>query len=87
MADDNTQFGGNQFDFQALVTTVQTTGQNTNESLRLLTAAINSKFPNWVAVPASASASGVAGQVAYQSGFFYICVSSNVWQRVAIATF
>lgn len=48
---------------------------------------VNAKFPDWVAVPASASASGVAGQVAYASGFFYVCVSSNTWQRVAIATF
>lgn len=83
MADGNDIFG----DLQALITALQTNGQNTNESLRLLTEAINTKFPNWVTVPASASADGVAGQVAYEPGFFYICVSSNVWQRVAIATF
>lgn len=49
--------------------------------------AIRDTFPNWVNVPASASANGVAGQVAYAPGFLYICVSSNTWQRVAIATF
>lgn len=52
-----------------------------------LIAAINSKFPNWVAVPATAVDTGVAGQVAYESGWFYVCVASNTWERVAIATF
>jgi hypothetical protein len=37
-------------------------------------------------IPASATAAGVAGQTAYESGFFYVCVATNVWQRVAIAT-
>lgn len=40
----------------------------------------------WVAVPASATATGTAGQVAYESGFFYICVATDTWERVAIAT-
>lgn len=39
-----------------------------------------------VAVPASAGATGTAGQIAYASGFLYICVATNTWQRVAIAT-
>ena len=38
------------------------------------------------AVPASATAPGVAGQLRYASGFLYVCVASNVWQRVALAT-
>ena len=37
-------------------------------------------------VPASASAPGVAGQMRYASGYLYVCVASNTWQRVAIAT-
>lgn len=37
-------------------------------------------------VPASASATGTAGQIAYASGFLYICVATDTWQRVAIAT-
>lgn len=40
----------------------------------------------WVAVPASATATGTAGQKAYATGFLYICVATNTWQRVAIAT-
>ena len=37
-------------------------------------------------VPASASAPGVAGQMRYASGYLYVCVAANTWQRVAIAT-
>lgn len=66
-----------------IITVLQQIAQNQ----LLLMAAINNKFPNWVPVPATASSPGVAGDAAYQSGFLYICVSSNVWQRVAIATF
>ncbi len=37
-------------------------------------------------VPATAAAAGVPGQIAWASGFIYVCISSGVWQRVAIAT-
>ena len=37
-------------------------------------------------VPASAAATGIAGQLAYESGWLYVCVATNTWQRVAIAT-
>jgi hypothetical protein len=40
----------------------------------------------WAAVPASAGASGIPGQLAYEPGFFYVCVAADTWQRVAIAT-
>jgi len=40
----------------------------------------------WAGVPASAAATGTAGQVAYESGWFYVCVATDTWQRVAIAT-
>jgi len=40
---------------------------------------------DWVTVPASASATGTAGQKAYDSSWLYICVSANTWRRVAIA--
>lgn len=41
----------------------------------------------WVAVPALATSSGVAGQMAYESGFLYVCVASNTWQRATLSTF
>lgn len=43
-------------------------------------------MPDFVDAPASASATGKAGQMAYASGFLYVCVADNTWQRVAIAT-
>jgi hypothetical protein len=41
---------------------------------------------SWTTVPASAIAAGTAGQLAYASGWLYVCVAANTWQRVAIAT-
>lgn len=40
----------------------------------------------WVDVPASAGASGNVGDASYASGYLYVCVAANTWQRVAIAT-
>jgi hypothetical protein len=36
--------------------------------------------------PASATASGTAGTVLFTSDFIYVCVATNSWKRVAIAT-
>lgn len=38
------------------------------------------------AAPASAGATGTPGQMAYESGFLYVCVAADTWERVAIAT-
>lgn len=37
-------------------------------------------------VPASATATGSAGMMAYDSSYLYICTATNTWKRVAIAT-
>jgi len=37
-------------------------------------------------VPSTASSTGVAGTIAWDSGFIYICTATNTWKRVAIAT-
>ena len=37
-------------------------------------------------VPASAGATGTAGTIAWASGFIYVCVAANTWQRAALAT-
>jgi len=37
-------------------------------------------------VPASASATGTTGDIAWASGFVYVCVATNTWQRAPIAT-
>jgi len=36
--------------------------------------------------PASASATGVTGQIAWDSGFIYVCIATDTWVRVATAT-
>jgi hypothetical protein len=48
----------------------------TNDKLRLRTAK----------TPATAAAAGNAGDICWDSGFLYVCVSSGEWKRVAIAT-
>jgi hypothetical protein len=47
---------------------------------------LNSAKLEWVTKPAAANSTGTAGQVAYESGYLYVCVSANTWQRVQIAT-
>ena len=37
-------------------------------------------------VPASASATGTAGTVSWDSDYIYICTATDTWKRVAIAT-
>lgn len=36
--------------------------------------------------PASASATGSTGQVAWDADYFYICTATDTWKRVAVAT-
>lgn len=36
--------------------------------------------------PASASATGTAGEVAWDASYVYICTATNTWKRVAITT-
>ncbi len=36
--------------------------------------------------PSAANAAGVTGTIAWDSGFIYVCVTTNTWKRVAIAT-
>jgi len=44
-------------------------------------------YSQLVAAPSTSSSTGVAGQIAYDSGFFYVCVATNTWVRAAILTF
>lgn len=37
-------------------------------------------------VPASASATGSQGQIAWDTSYIYVCTATNTWKRVAIAT-
>lgn len=38
-----------------------------------------------VPAPATSNSSGVAGQTAFDSGFFYVCVSANTWKRTPLS--
>lgn len=41
---------------------------------------------NVVDAPASATATGTIGQTAYDTNYFYVCVATNTWKRVALST-
>ena len=40
----------------------------------------------WAAAPASASATGTAGQIAYDADYLYVCTATDTWRRVAHST-
>jgi hypothetical protein len=40
---------------------------------------------DWASVPASSSATGTAGEVAYDGQYFYVCVATDTWVRTAIS--
>lgn len=42
--------------------------------------------PGWCIAPSSAGGAGIAGQMAYSSGYFYICVAANTWRRAAVSS-
>ena len=39
------------------------------------------------AAPASATATGILGEIRFTADHIYVCVATNTWKRVAIATF
>lgn len=44
------------------------------------------KMDTWVSAPATASSTGTAGQMAYDSSYLYICTATDTWRRVAHST-
>lgn len=64
-----------------------TIGQQLTQAINGLNNTVAETFPQFVTAPANSSASGVAGQVAYDNTHFYWCVSSNSWLRVTGSTF
>lgn len=67
--------------------TINSTQSQGVQYLGLIYKALLNGPPAWQSAPATASSSGIAGQVAYDATHFYICVQTNVWVRVALATF
>lgn len=41
---------------------------------------------SWVTAPASATASGTAGQMAYDGSYFYVATATNTWVRTPLST-
>lgn len=67
--------------------TINSTQSQGVQYLGLIYQALRNGQVNWQPVPATAASAGTAGMIAYESGFLYVCVSTNVWQRVALSTF
>jgi hypothetical protein len=42
---------------------------------------------NALTAPVTSTSTGVAGNIAYDSTYFYVCVSTNTWKRVLLSTF
>lgn len=43
--------------------------------------------PAWVTVPATSTDAGVAGSVAYDDNYLYLCYATNRWKRIALSAF
>ena len=49
--------------------------------------AVRSQQAAFIPAPATATSTGTAGQVAYDSTSIYVCVAANTWRKAALATF
>ena len=41
----------------------------------------------WSSAPANSTANGVAGQIAYDSNYVYVCVANNTWKRISLGSY
>jgi hypothetical protein len=74
--------------FAATSTQTQISANNTQ---RILCDATGSSLSGTIvfstsSTPASASATGTAGTITWDSNYIYVCTATNTWKRVAIAT-
>jgi len=74
-------------DSQQGLQNLNVTQQSAVRYLGLLIQAIQQTFPNFVPPPATATSPGTPNQVAFDASFFYICIATNTWKRVALSTF
>ena len=47
---------------------------------------VNSSLVIKSATPASATATGVAGQIAWDANYYYVCTATNTWKRISLTT-
>lgn len=72
-----------------IFTTTPTATLDVNGNAKIrgnLTLSGTSLIINTSLVPASASADGLPGQIAWGPGYVYICVALNTWKRAALST-
>ncbi len=65
---------------------INTAGHVTNTATRSLTASDIGAMLTWVSAPATKTSTGTAGQMAYDTNYYYVCTATNTWKRSAIAT-
>jgi hypothetical protein len=68
------------------LTTALTNYVTTATAAAYLTSEDIAGFVTMVAAPASATATGVAGQIAYDATNIYVCVATNTWVKATLAT-
>lgn len=61
-------------------------GIGTNAPTALLDVASNTVRVRTAKTPASASDTGNAGDICWDSGYVYVCVATNTWKRAALST-
>ncbi|MDH5478613.1 MAG: hypothetical protein OEY50_09800, partial [Nitrospinota bacterium] len=61
-------------------------GINTNAPTHSLDVNANTIRVRTARTPASASEACSAGEIAWDSGFVYVCVATNTWKRAALST-
>ena len=52
----------------------------------VLTGSIDGNI-DWKTIPATSTSAGQEGEVAYDSGYMYVCITNNNWRRLAISDF
>jgi hypothetical protein len=67
--------------------TINSTQLQGVQYLGLIYQALKNGIVNWQPAPALATSAGTPGMIAYDATHFYVCVQTNVWVRVTLATF
>ena len=83
-------YTGKDGDVAATHTTYQAVGIENDQSTRIfgnLLVAASASASQSSYKPASSSAAGTPGQMAWDSTYLYICTSANTWKRITLSTF
>lgn len=67
--------------------TLNSTQQQGVIYLGLIYQALKNGIVNWQPAPATAASAGTPGMIAYDATHLYVCVATNTWVRVTLATF